>query len=73
MSHFLLSQPLDLELELERAVNTLRIRKQPPLDDPDYRTSMFHMLDAVEQAREEARGAVLQNKARVEQQIGGLS
>lgn len=29
---------------------------------------MFQMLDMVDQAREEARGAVLQNKARVEQQ-----
>lgn len=40
----------------------------PPLEDPDYKAYMFQVLDTIEQTREEARGAILQNKARIEQQ-----
>lgn len=58
----------DAVLPMERAVNTLRIRKQPPIDDPDYKASMLNMLYAVEQTRDEARGAILRNKARMERQ-----
>lgn len=46
----------DAVLPMERAVNTLRVRKQPPLEDPDYRASMLQVLDTIEQTREEARG-----------------
>lgn len=57
----------DAVLPMERAVNTLRIRKQPPLEGPEYKAAMFQVLDTVEQVRDDARGAILQNKAKMEQ------
>lgn len=57
----------DTVLPIEWAVNTLQIRKQPPIDDPDYKASMFYMLDIVEQACEEAWETILKNKARIKQ------
>lgn len=51
---------------MERAVNTLRIRKQPSLEDPDYKAAMFQVLDTIEQVRDDARGAILQNKSKIE-------
>lgn len=35
-------------LHMERAVNTLRVRKQPPNNDPEYTAAMLSMLENVE-------------------------
>lgn len=57
----------DVVLPIERAVNTLRVRSQPPLASVEYKAAMSQALDEIEQVRSDARGAILCNKEKNEQ------
>lgn len=57
----------DVVLPIERAVNTLRVRSQPPLASVEYKAAMSQALDEIEQVRSDARGAILRNKEKNEQ------